>query len=243
MTIFGIILLVVGLILFFVQRQQKQRLFSLKSARSITAAELADTAAAVASEIGGGSWRDYVKLWGEVVADSPLHSEHKQEPCVHYISKVIREFEETVKTRTKEGAIKTVRQRKSETITNHHQSIPFLIRDRTGMIKIDPDGANIETVAILDEFRPEHSGKTLGYRYQESILPVGRPILVVGAVSDLTGEVIIGKPVKSAHKYIISLRDDEHLATATARHAQITFYGMVGCLCLGALLLILGLLD
>ncbi|MEO1299894.1 MAG: GIDE domain-containing protein, partial [Cyanobacteria bacterium J06636_16] len=183
MVIFGVILLSVGAILFFVQRSQNQKLFSLKSARSMTAAELVGTAGAVANEIGGGSWRDYVKLWGEVVADTPLYSEHKQEPCVHYIAKVMREFEETETTRTEDGKPQTKRQRKSATVTDQCQSIPFWLRDRTGTVKVDPDGADIETISVLDEFRPERSGNTLGYRYQESVLPVGRSILVVGAVS------------------------------------------------------------
>ncbi|MEM9005266.1 MAG: E3 ubiquitin ligase family protein [Cyanobacteria bacterium P01_F01_bin.86] len=242
MAIFGIILLIVGGVLFFVQRNQKQKLLSLKAARSVTVAELTDTAGAVADEIGGGSWRDYVKLWGEIVADSPLYSEHKQEACVHYVTKVVREFEEIATTRTEEGT-KTERQRKSETVTDHRQSIPFGLRDRTGTVKVDPDSANIETISILDEFRPERSGKTLGYRYQESVLPVGRSVLVVGAASDLTGEVIIGKPVKSIHKYLISLKDEEHLAAITNRNAQAIFYGMFGCLGLGLLLLIVSILS
>ena len=243
MVIFGIILLIVGVILFFVQRSQKQKLFSLKSARSMTAAELASTAGAVADEIGGGSWRDYIKVWGEVVTDTPLYSEHKQEPCVYYVAKVIREFEETETTRTDDGKTQTKRQRKSETVSNQRQSRPFWLRDRTGTVKVDPDGANIETISVLDEFRPQRSGNTLGYRYQESVLPMGRSVLVVGAVSDLTGDVIIGKPAKSDNKYIISLKDEEQLATTTTRNANITFYGMTGCLAGGVLLLLVGLLS
>ncbi|MGF1524222.1 MAG: E3 ubiquitin ligase family protein [Leptolyngbyaceae cyanobacterium] len=243
MIFFGFILLIVGAILFFVQRNQNQRLFSLKSARFMTTAELASTVGAVANEIGGGSWRDYVKLWGEVVADPPLYSEHTQAPCVHYSARVRREFEETETTRTNDGSTQSKRQRKSETVTDQRQSIPFWLRDRTGTVKVDPDGADIETISVLDEFRAEPSGQTLGYRYQESLLPVGRSVLVVGAASDLTGEVIIGKPVKSGHKYIISLKDEERLATATTHSAKTTFYAMVACLIGGVMLLLVGLLS
>ncbi|MBE7385941.1 MAG: E3 ubiquitin ligase family protein [Leptolyngbya sp. SIO1E4] len=243
MVLSGIILLIAGIVLFFVQRHQNQKVFSLKSARPMSAAALSETAGAVADEIGGGSWRDYVKLWGEVVVDRPLHSEHKGEACVHYVSKVIREYETTEITQTDSGTSKTERRRKSETITNNQRSIPFWLRDRTGTVKVNLEGAAIETLSILDEFRPQHSGNTLGYRYQESVLPVGRNVLIVGAVSDLTGEVIIGKPVQSAHKYIISLRDEEALTATISRHAKISFYAMLGCLGLGIVVLILGILD
>ncbi|NER83295.1 MAG: E3 ubiquitin ligase [Leptolyngbya sp. SIO1D8] len=243
MVVVGIILLVISVVLFFVQRNHKQKVFSLKSARLVGVAELFETAGAVAQEIGSGSWRDYVKLWGEVVADRPLYSEHRNEACVYYVSKVIREYETTVTTTTEKGNRKTERQRKSETITNNRRLIPFELRDRTGSVQVNLDGADIETISILDEFRPKRSGDTLGYRYQESVLPIGRNVLVVGAVSDLTGEVIIGKPVQSSHKYIVSLRDEETLAAATSRNVKISFYIMLGCLGLGVVLLILGILD
>ncbi|MEM9504880.1 MAG: GIDE domain-containing protein, partial [Cyanobacteria bacterium P01_E01_bin.43] len=62
-------------------------------------------------------------------------------------------------------------------------------------------------------------------------------------VSDLTGEVIIGKPVKSDHHYLISLKDEEMLASATARSAKNIFYSMIGCFAIGIILLIGGLLS
>ena len=156
MTPFGIILLIIGFILFFIQRNQKQRLFSIKSARPMTAADLKETAGAVAAEIGGGSWRDYVKVWGKVVAETPLRSEHKGQDCVHFVSKVMREYED----KDENGK----RVRKSETISSHRQSIPFWLHDSTGTIKVDPDGADIETIAILDELREGRSQNTLGHR-------------------------------------------------------------------------------
>jgi hypothetical protein len=71
MAIVGIILLIISGILFWVQRNQKQKIFSIKSARKVTAAELNETASGVAAEIGGGSWRDYVKVWGKIQVDEP----------------------------------------------------------------------------------------------------------------------------------------------------------------------------
>ncbi|MEL6399680.1 MAG: E3 ubiquitin ligase family protein [Cyanobacteria bacterium J06607_6] len=235
MKIIGIIFLAIGVILFFIQRGQKQKLFSIKSARTITAAELQETAGAVAAEIGGGSWRDYVKLWGRVTIEQPLYSDQKEAPCVHFVSKVTREYE----TKDDEGKV----QQKSEQVSQNRQSIAFWLHDRTGKIKVNPDGAEIETIEILNEFRPQRSGKTRGYRHTESVLPIDLEVLVVGAVSDLTGDVIIGKPVKSDHHYLISLKDEEMLTSATARSAKNIFYSMIGCFAIGIVLLIGGLLS
>lgn len=234
MIVVGVILLLIGLYLFFDHRNQHQKLFSIKAARPMTAAELVSMAGAVAAEIGGGSWRDYVKLWGEVKADEPLYSDHKKEPCIHFESEVTRQYE----AKNDDGKI----EKKSERLSYNQQSISFWLSDRTGKVKIDPAGAAIETIAIMDEFRQERSGTTLGYRYTESVLPVGREILVVGAVSDLTGEVIIGQPVQSDHKYIISLKNEEMLASATTRSVKTAYYGMIVCLTLGTLCFIIGLL-
>jgi hypothetical protein len=261
MEILGIILLIVGAVLFFVQRDQKQKVFSIKSARPVKTTELTETASAVADEIGGGSWRDYIKLWGEVQADQPLTSELKQQPCVHYVSKVTREYEEMVTERNSEGNLERKQVRKSEVISNNRQYIPFLLKDDVGTIEVNPDGADIETIQVLNEFRQEQpsggqisfgpvtfnvgggTGRTLGYRYTESILPVGRNILVVGAASDLTGTVVIEKPTKGGKKYVISFKNEEALAATVAKNAQISFFAMVGCGVLGAILLVVGLVS
>lgn len=243
MIIFGLGLWLIGLILVFVRRRQIQKTFSIQSARSTTAAELTTMAQSIAAEIGGGNWRDYVKLWGDIVADTPLHSEHQHEPCVYYSAKVMREYTAIETTRSKDGSLKTERQRKSEIITNNQRSVPFLLRDRTGTVAINPEGADIETVTVLNEFRPQRSGETLGYRYQEAILPVGRSALVVGTVSDGTGTVVIGKPLESSHQYVISLKDEESLTAAIARRAMMCWYAMWACFGLGGLLILIEILN
>jgi hypothetical protein len=261
MAILGVILLIVGAVLFFVQRNQKQKVFSIKSARPVKTTELTQTASAVADEIGGGSWRDYIKLWGEVQADAPLTSELKQQPCVHYVTKVTREYEEMVTERNPAGELERKQKRKSEVIAKNRHSIPFRLKDDAGTIEVNPDGADIETIQVLNEFRQGESsggqisfgpvtfntgggaGKTLGYRYTESLLPVGRNILVVGAASDLTGTVVIEKPTKGDQKYVISFKNEEALAATVAKNAQISFFAMVGCSALGGILLVVGLLS
>ncbi|MGF1458733.1 MAG: E3 ubiquitin ligase family protein [Leptolyngbyaceae cyanobacterium] len=235
MEFIGIFFLVVSGVMFFSRRSQQQKLFSLKRARAMTAAELAATAGAVAEEIGGGSWRDYIKLWGTVEVEHPLLSEHRQQPCVHFVSTVQREYE----TQDDDGKTKKV----TKQISHNRQSINFWLVDDTGRVLVNPEGAAIETVQVMDELRPEPADPTSGDRYKESILPVGQNVLVVGAVSDLTGKVIIGKPTQADHHYVISLKDEEMLATATTQSARNMGIGLFVCLGIGLVLLIWGILS
>ncbi|MDA0673167.1 MAG: E3 ubiquitin ligase family protein [Cyanobacteria bacterium] len=245
MSIIGIIFLIISGILFWVQRNQKQKIFSIKSARKVTAAELTETASGVAAEIGGGNWRDYVKVWGKIQVADPLVSEHTGQPCVYYQSKVLREYEETVTTRNADGEMERKTERKTETVSSHKQSLPFQLVDDSGSVEVNPEGADIETVEVMNEFRRERDGRsgTLGFRYTESLLPLNRNILVVGAASDLTGQVVLGKPTDSDHKYVISLKDEETLASNVEKNAEITFASMVGCAGVGLLLILIDLVT
>lgn len=265
MVIFGVILLITGVVLFFVRRDQQNRAMSLKSARKVTTTDLHTTAKAVADEIGGGDWRDYVKLWGEIHVESPLLSELKQQPCVHYSFTVLREYEETVQEKNADGEMVKRVQRGTETLSNHSQSIPFYLIDGAGKVLVNPEGADIETVEIVNDFQPgDPAGgllsygtfrrtlsvglgvsdrRTLGYRYQESILPLGRSILVVGDAGDQTGTVAIAKPLNGEKHFVIALKPDDALSQEADRNARWAFRGMIGALVGGFLSLLIGLLS
>ncbi|WP_434684264.1 E3 ubiquitin ligase family protein [Pseudanabaena minima] len=263
MAIFGCILIVIGIILFFVQKNYSTKLQSIKLATASTVGELQRIASEIAGEIGSGNLREYVKVRGIIRSDRPLISELKQEPCVHYTMRVVREYEEQQTTTDSEGKTRTETRRSSETISSNSQSIPFTLQDRSGELLVNPDGGNIETVQILNEFRQENFNsssisfggfslaigagmgggrRTLGYRYTESILPCDREVLVIGTAADEGGQVTLLKPIQSDKKFIISLKSEEELAKATANAAKWFFYGMVACLAIGAILLILGLI-
>ncbi|MBE9141000.1 E3 ubiquitin ligase family protein [Nodosilinea sp. LEGE 07088] len=260
MAIAGIIFIAIGAVLWWVQRRQQGRCTQLKLARPSQAADLTATADAVATEIGGGHWRDYVWLRGSIQAASPLTSELKQLPCVSYTSTVVREYEETVREKDSDGHMTTRTQRGSETISEHRQQIPFDLVDRSGAIRVDPEGAQIERVEVLNEFRPgtpagnmlsfgpfslvlsSDSGhgnrKTLGYRYQETVLPLDRPVLVVGMVCDRHSSLTITKPDQANQPFIITLKTHEALTQAVNQSAQVALWTMVGCFGVGAVLVL-----
>jgi hypothetical protein len=255
-SIAGIVMIGISLLLWLVQRQQLATARSINSARFATVAELTHMSQEIAQEIGGGSWRDYVKVLGTIECDRPLISELKQEPCVYYTMSVRRDYEETVIRTDSKGKSHRERNRSSEIVATNSQRIPFELHDATGKIEVNPNGADIDSIKILDEFRPDQSSshslrygssssqtqersgqrgdrQTLGYRYSESIMPVGRRVLVVGEVSDYGGILMLKKPTTSDQRWLISFKTDDELtakAEQNAQHARIAmmFFGVVG---------------
>ncbi len=201
---------------------------------------------------------------GKIRVDEPLRSELTQQECVHYTMTVTREFEETIASRTSRGS-STRTKRGSESVASNTRSIPFRVEDESGSIAVDPHGAKIDAVEVLDDFRPgeyrqgvtTYGGvslaprfrqglggrRTLGYRYSESVLPVNTTVLVVGAANDTTGEVTLRQPVDSGKKLIISSKTFEALAAAADRGARFARNGMYACLGVGAALALGGLLT
>lgn len=258
----GGILIVIGVILFFVRRNQKNRAFAIRTARTATCAELATMAQAIAQEIGGGSWREYVKVSGAIECDHPLVSQLRQEPCVHYTMTVRREYEETVTVKDDQGETRTETRRSSETVSSNQQSVPFRLQDYTGTVEVNPNGAEIETVKVLDEFHPEQgyggrisygrfslnvggfpSGRrTLGYHYSEAILPLQRRLFVVGMISDYDGRLTLQKPTEPGKRFILSLKTEDELTRNADRMAQFSFYAMLACVAIGVVLILIGLI-
>jgi hypothetical protein len=114
----GIILIISGIVLFIIRQIQTKELLSLQSARQTNIEELISTANSIPQEIGGGDWRDYVKIWGKITVNKPILSELKQEPCVYYKMKVQREYEEKEITSDSKGNRQERMVKKTETISD-----------------------------------------------------------------------------------------------------------------------------
>lgn len=261
----GGFLLIIGIVLFFAQKDQKKKAFSLKVAETFTISDLHRTSQEIAQEIGPGNWREYVKVRGKVKCDEPLTSPLAEKNCVYYSMSVSREYEETVTNTDEDGNTTRETERNSETLSSDDQSIPFTLRDSTGAIAIDPSDADIETVSVLDEFRPQAapggmlsfgrfsltlgeeqlSGnrRTLGYRYSEDILPLDRDLFVLAMASDGEGSLRLQKPTEHDRKFLLSLKSEDELIANAESSAKTSFTWMLVCLIGGVALILLGLVT
>ncbi len=260
MGIVGGILIIVGIVLYFVHRRHTGRLGSMKRLRTSTIKSLQETAQAVAQQIGAGSWGEYVEVKGKIHCDRPLTSGLSETPCVYYETKVVREYEETYTD--SDGDRRT--RRGSDTVSSNKQSMPFWIEDSTGRIEIEPEGADIDTIQMMNEFRPDggggsqisfgninfsvnlnsgSGGRTIGYRFEEKILPLDRRVYVLARVSDHSGRSTLVKPTESGQVFLISLKSEEQLTASSQKNADLTFYGMFASLGVGLVLVIADLIS
>ena len=145
-------------------------------------------------------------------------------------------------------------------MSKNTQSTPFHLKDATGEIAVDLHGAEIETEKVLDEFRPEEGGQisfgdfsmsvghprsgrqTLGYHYRESILPLHRRTTIVGTVADLGDRLRLQKPGESDKKFWVTMRTSEEMTRKAQAQAKALLYSCIGCIVVGVILLLIGLL-
>ena len=104
---------------------------------------------------------------------------------------------------------------------------------------LDPAGAAITGQKVLDSF--EHGEprspalaigrwrfdlgsiargggrRTIGYKYEETIVPLGAPIYVLGEASDAGGRLAMRKPAAKGGSFIVSVRSEEDLSRSAAR--------------------------
>ncbi|WP_298612574.1 E3 ubiquitin ligase family protein [uncultured Thermosynechococcus sp.] len=245
MGVFSHLCFIGSALLFCLEGYYRLKLKGMKVASPSSIGELQQCQRQVAQEIGSGSWREYVQVFGQVTTSQPLLSEVKRIPCVYYKTIISREDK-------KEGSDRrNRRERHSEIIGRHEQSTLFFLRDQQGQIEVNPLGAEIEAVQVLDELRPAdkpHSFSlslgflslnwrfgnppTLGYRYQEWVLPLGQPVSVVGMASDQGGVLRLQKPQSRGQKFIISLSfEDQLIREYKQQRRKITYASLSAALC------------
>ena len=201
-TVLGVLTL--GLVIWHVV--SKRRAGALLAAPEINLAALRDESATLASELGGGDFKRLVTLRGEIQCADPLESPLGEKQCVYYRAEVERKY----RTTDSEGKKST----RTQNMSDQSEARDFELVVGDEHIKVFIDGADHEAlVETVDRFEPhEASGMTigfgqfsmtlpdthrrettLGYRYQEYVLPLTGQLTVVGEVSDRNGELSIAR--------------------------------------------------
>ena len=263
--IFGLVFLLLAAGLSIAALFQKKRLDLMTATETATAAELRSLAESVAGEIGRGSFNQLVEVKGQVGGENPLVSELTRTPCVYYSMQVSREYEETY-YETDSNRNQVRRQRRArETVAQNTRSCPFEVEDATGRVGVDPTGAKIIAEKLLDRFEPgePRSGsvslgpfsldlgslvgggrRTIGYRYEESVIPVGKPVYVVGEATDTpTGQIVIRKPTRPTKGggFLVSTKSEEQLTQSAQRTAKWLLVGSAVSAAAGVVMVALGL--
>jgi hypothetical protein len=255
---------VIGVVLIFLQKGQKARAGYMRLVETSTCADLAQACQDAAGEIGAGSFRMDAEVKGTIEAAQDLRSEIRGEPCIYYHTRVEREYEEEDWETDSEGHRKRVTRRGSETMSDTERREKFYVRDATGRLLVNPEGASLEPMEIVDEFQQGDPGegggmirlgrfslslgtmlerrRTLGYRYKEWIVPINRQVYVLGQATDSNGELCLERPTEGGKPFIISLKSEEQLLAGAQSSAQWMGIAAGVLLAAGAVLLAVGLI-
>jgi hypothetical protein len=189
------------------------------------------------------------ELKGTAEAESPLTSHLAVQPCVHYAWSVAESWSRTeTETYTDDKGktqTRTVHRSGWTTVAKGGETMPFYLKDDTGVIFVRPSGAKLETVTLFDQTvdrgDPLYYGKgprgsipDSDHRRQflEQALPLHAPLYVIGPArerADVVAPEIAANP--EAEMFLISTRSEEKVKSALGGWAWL--WGVLGLIATG----------
>ncbi len=256
----GLGVLLVSLVPLWISLIYRRKARLIQRTETSTASELEDLRAHAAAAVGPGYFARVVELKGIGECPSPLTAPVTQTPCAAYRTLVKRESEEERWERDAQGRSRSQRYRSSETVSRDERTVDFLVRDATGTVRVDPSGAKIEYEKVADRFEPApqegatiafgafsftvpgglSGSHTLGYRTTEEVLPLGRPLYVLGEVSDSGGGLLIAKSPDSSSVFLVTYRSESEVLASNERWVRWLRVGAAGVAITGLSLIAAG---
>ena len=222
----------------------------------------------IRAELGQNALAENVTVRGRPIIEEPLTGPLSGRQCLHYKVRVERQYEETYEDKDDEGNVRTRTRRGSETMSQQDEATTFEFVDGERSVEVDLVGADHDSLTeSFDQFEPQgqsrlagliglslggagygsHHGRsryggrvTLGYRYQEHILPMDQELTVVGRVNARDGELSIGK---SDGIFLVSQRTREQLLGRAQMMAKGTLAGSGLSFVAAIVLVVMGLLE
>ena len=171
-----------------------------------------------------------VELKGTAESDKPLASYLAEVGCVQYTWQVDEHWSRTVVETYTDAQGHTQTRTRTESgwtrVAGGSQSIPFYLKDDTGVIRIIPEGAAINSVAVFDETcspasalyfgkGPPHGvpNSTHRRRFHETALPLHTALYVMGQARER--EDIVAPEIahdKGAPMFLISTRTERQVS-------------------------------
>ena len=241
LMLFAVILWIAGGVLLYFRRQAQQK-----------ASVMGQTETSGAAEVSGVSPGTQIEVKGTLRCEEPLESEMAGRLCAYYSSSVTREYTEPDYDDDDVGGSN----RRTETVAQNERFAPFSVEDGTGSVPVNAEGADVDAEQVVNRFERHTGGngpsislggttlqlgggeRTIGYRYEESILPVDAPVYVLGVVREDGG---IGGPSGEDQRFVVSYRSEEALGQSLGRNVLWLGLGAIGAFVVGVFLALIGL--
>lgn len=245
MIFFGFILLAVAVGCYFGGRSQAGQLRTISATDTYSAQMAQDLFSQVVPTLGAEALAQACEVAGVIEAEPPLSAPLSGAPCVAYSLQVSREYEADVTTTDSNGAKKTTTERRSDTVESREQKVRFYVRDATGRVLVDAEGAELDLAGSIDrtDVPPAHApARTLGYRRVERMLPVGAQVYIMGTIVANAGTPMVARDPRGKHKFLISRRSEQELISDAKSAARWFYYAAGGAGGVGLVLLFVGLI-
>ena len=259
----GVVLTLIAVGLLFGSKASAEKAFAIRATETSRILDLLDLSSSIAKDLGPGSFRQIAEVKGITESANPLRSELAQQPCVYYSMKVTREFEETYWETDSQGNRSQRTRRGSQIVSSNQQQIPFEVNDGSGKVTVDASSAKLDTMKahssfVAGENNANHIGnfilnlttafaggtRTIGYKYEEDIIPLGRQVYVLGEASDKDGTLKIVKPEnKKDAPFLVSLKSEDELLKSAQGSSSGMKIGAIVALVLGLGSATLGILK
>ena len=234
----GVILLIYSVVRFIQWRVVLGEIKTIAATETSTVAELKEVIEAITSSLGNADmFRQQVEVKGLIHCSEPMIAELSAKPCVYAKSLYEEKFEEIY---THKG--KTNTRQNSVVLADNTRSVIFQLEDNTGSITINPVGANVEAIEVVNRYEPNKNAeklgtkRNLGHQYNEWILPVGQRIYVLGEINISNDRVVIEKPLQEAYPFLITHRLEEQIVGAKRAKARRYLIDSIVYLILGILI-------
>jgi len=243
LTILGVVLIVVGVVLFLISisvwrdgKKSKNKAKNIKAYETSSVADIVDIYQQLGEGLDGQYIGNIVELSGVIKSESPLKAEHSGQEVVYYRASVQHEYEESsiVKERDSKGneTEKELITANTEMVSSNEKYAHSYLEDSSGakiLIDLKDSQKHIET--SVDEYRKEapqgfipsygKQGTTKRYHYIEHIIPNNSQLYVLGQVAEKNGELAVIAPKKGAKvDFIVSTSAEKELVQSIEASAK-----------------------
>lgn len=220
----------------------------------------------------GTGFKEYVEVKGKVVCDEPLRGELSDKMAVIVETSVFRVYERREERRDPQGNVRTEWRKGEETVSSNRRESIFAIDDGSGKLRVKTTNKGVDLEKVVERFEPASavesgfgghltlsvgrfqlsvagggydgsSSRTLGYKFVERVLPVGKTVYAIGEAAHTDDEgLVLRAPTEDDKKkpYMVSLRTEEELVKSSQKSA-IVLKVVAGVLAAGgAALIVLG---